>query len=275
VKAIRLFLLALTISFLASGCLDVEKVVTVKPDGSGTVTETLIVTKQTIESLKEMAGSLGSGGAEAKPGAAPKSPEIMDEAKLREAAARMGEGVTFLSARKITTAKGEGYTAMYAFTDVSKLKLNQNPSDKMPVAGPGVKGSEEREDLQFEFTKGSPATLIVRSPEAKPSGKEAKKPDSGKDDAMAAQMMQQILKDMRVAVSIKVDGTITETDAEHRDATRVTLMDMDFNKLLANPEKFKALNKANPDSFEETKRMMNGIPGVKVETKPAVKIQFK
>lgn len=52
-------------------------------------------------------------------------------------------------------------------------------------------------------------------------------------------------------------------------------MEMDFNKVLANPEKFKALAKANPQTMQEAKTLLKEIDGVKVETAPEVKIKFQ
>jgi len=92
---------------------------------------------------------------------------------------------------------------------------------------------------------------------------------------MAMQMMKQIFKDMKISMSIEVAGTIKETNAEYHDGSRVTLMEMDFNKLLADPEKFKQLAKENPQSLQESKALMKGIDGVKIETAPEVKIKFQ
>jgi hypothetical protein len=74
---------------------------------------------------------------------------------------------------------------------------------------------------------------------------------------------------------VEVQGTISETNAEYRDGSRVTLMDMDFNKVMADPEKFKALAKANPQSLQEAKTLIKGLDGVKIETAPEVKIKFQ
>jgi len=94
-------------------------------------------------------------------------------------------------------------------------------------------------------------------------------------DAMAMQMMQQIFKDMKISMAIEVAGAIKQTNAEYTAGSRVTLMEMDFNKLLANPEKFKQLSKENPQTLQEAKALMKGIEGVKVETAPEVKIKFQ
>ena len=50
---------------------------------------------------------------------------------------------------------------------------------------------------------------------------------------------------------------------------------MDFNKLLADPEKFKKLAKENPKTLQESKALMKGIDGIKVETAPEVRIKFQ
>ena len=70
--------------------------------------------------------------------------------------------------------------------------------------------------------------------------KEKKNAPAGGDE-MAMMMMQQMFKDMKVSLAIEVAGKIVQSNAEYQDGTRVMLMEMDFNKVLANPEKFKAL----------------------------------
>ena len=91
---------------------------------------------------------------------------------------------------------------------------------------------------------------------------------------MAMQMMGQMFKDMKVTIAVEVVGTIEETNAEYRDGSRVTLMEMDFNKLLSDPAKFKALAKENPKTLQEAKVLLKGLDGVKVEAAPVVKIKF-
>ena len=52
-------------------------------------------------------------------------------------------------------------------------------------------------------------------------------------------------------------------------------MEMDFDKVMADPEKFKALAAAQPKSIEEAKAIVKGTEGVKVETQPTVTIKFQ
>jgi hypothetical protein len=55
----------------------------------------------------------------------------------------------------------------------------------------------------------------------------------------------------------------------------VTLMELDFNKVLANPEKFKMLSQAQPKTIEETKALVKGIDGIKAEAQPVVTVKFQ
>ena len=253
-----------------SGCLQIEQVIKLKPDGSGTVEETLLMSKEAVASMQQMASGFG-GKADAGKGF-----ELLDEKKLKEQAAKMGEGVTFVSAKKIDTEKSEGFAAVYAFADINKLKVDQNPGSAMPGPMGGKSpdgGKSKKEQLLFKFAKGRPAELTITMP--KPDEKAAeKKPQMEGMEDMAMQMMGQMFKDMKVTIAVEVVGTIEETNAEYRDGSRVTLMEMDFNKLLSDPAKFKALAKENPKTLQEAKVLLKGLDGVKVEAAPVVKIKF-
>ncbi|HYR58108.1 MAG TPA: hypothetical protein VEO95_05745 [Chthoniobacteraceae bacterium] len=279
-KSLRTFALAIFAACTFSACLQEEKVINLNTDGSGTIEETMVMNKEIIAQMKQMAegfGALAQGKGKAGAAAAPF--QVMDEAKLRDAAAGMGEGVTFVSAKPVSTATGEGFSAVYAFTDINKLKVDQNPGENLGGANnPAVKlgGKAKKEPVSFEFTKGAPATLTVKLPQPKErdlSKERAQAPEQGQD--MAMMMMQQMFKDMKVALAIEVAGRIVQTNAEYKDASRVTLLELDFNKVLANPEKFKALSQAQPKTIAEAKTLMKGVDGIKAETQPSVTIKFQ
>lgn len=268
-KALRLLFAALVVMFGLTGCLQMEQVVKLKPDGSGTVEETVVLSKAGLAAMEQMVGSLA--GDNKKEGASA-MPDLFDEAKLKAAAVKMGEGVTFVSAKRIDGEQGKGFTAVYAFTDISKLKLDQNPGEALPDSGGPKPAGNKKEPIVFQFDKGTPAqvTLKMPAPEFKP-----KEPQPEGMEDMAMQMMKQMFKDMRISLAVEVQGTISETNAEYRDGSRVTLMDMDFNKVMADPGKFKALAKANPQSLQEAKALIKGLDGVKIESAPEVKIKFQ
>jgi hypothetical protein len=160
---------------------------------------------------------------------------------------------------------------VYAFTDINKLRIDQNPGDSM--GGPGGAPEGGRKDpVVFHFKPGQPAQLRISMPA--PQFKPAKPGDAEPDDT-TLQMMQQMLKDLKIVSVLEVGGTVSESNAEYRDGSRVSFLDVDFNKVLANPAKFKAMIKANPQTLEDAKKLIHGIEGVKIETAPEVTIQFQ
>jgi hypothetical protein len=275
--------LALCLAALTAGCLQVEHLVTLKPDGSGTLSVKMVMPKAFIDQMKAMAESMGQPGEDGKP----KPFDLLDENKLREDAAKLGEGVEYLGAEKVTGADGEGYIARYSFKDINLLTLDQNPGSAAPTAGPASSPGAGPEMITFKFTPGRNAKLTIANPEVKmpDAPSEADKPAEGEapaaseEDAAAEQMatvmMQQMFKDMRVVVAIEFAGKIVETNASHVSGNRVTVMSLDFNKLLADPAKLKALGKAQPKTLEETKALLAGIDGILVETKPNVTVEFR
>jgi hypothetical protein len=279
-KSLRALALAVLVAFTFSGCFQEEKVIKLNPDGSGTVVETMVMSKEVVQQLQGFASGFGglTGGKSKGDGAA--SPfQILDENKLRDAADKMGDGVTFVSATPVTTAMGEGFVATYAFEDINKLKVDQNPGDNVPGGNnPMMKMNKmKKEPVKFEFTKGSPASLTVKMPQPKQADLEKSRPKmpnaAGGD--MAAMMMQQMFKNLKISVAVEVGGKITESNAEYQDGSRVTLVDIDFNKVLADPEKFKALTQAQPKTLEEAKTLVKGIDGIKAETQPTVTVKFQ
>ena len=91
---------------------------------------------------------------------------------------------------------------------------------------------------------------------------------------MMAQMMK-VFEGMRIAFSVEVEGTILETNAMHREGSRVTLIDIDFGKLIEMPERFKKIGQAQPKTLEEAKLLMKDIPGIKVDFNDEIIITFK
>jgi hypothetical protein len=289
-KYCSLILAALSTLFL-SGCFQVERVVKLKADGSGTIEETMTMGSAMIAQMKAMQAGFGGvtegavGGddkdaAKDKPKDKPaaKPFELLDEAKLKEEATKMGEGVTFVSAKKITSKDREGYTATFAFTDINKVRLDMAPPDMSPKGGGDVsiKAGGDQEPLTFKFAKGKPATLEVAVPTPKKGAKEAAA-DPAQEAMQEAMMpmMQQMFKDMRLAVVIEVQGKIVNTNAQFKDASRVTLADIDFNKILSDPAKFKAMAKITDPNSAEGKAFLKTVPGIKVETNSPVKISFQ
>ena len=274
-------------------CLQIDTLIKVKHDGSGSIEETFMMSKEVVQLMKGMVGQMMEGMAESGKGPPAKQPEqkqamesfnLFDEAKLKQEAGAKGEGVTYVSGKKIATDAFEGYRAVYAFADINKLRLNQNPSDSVPSDPSGSGSGNKEEHVTFHFTKGAPATLIVKLPEEKPVKKddaaesaEAPKPspvEKQQSEMMLAQM-KQMFKGMKIAMAIEVEGAVVQTNATHREGSRITMMELDFGKLLEMPEKLLQFSQLEPETLEDAKKFMKDLPGIKVEMNKEVMIKFK
>jgi hypothetical protein len=136
----------------------------VNADGSGTIEETVILGRAAIEQMRAMIGKMASefGGTQAV--IETQDLNLFDESKLRAAAAKLGEGVTYHSGERIFSDQGEGYRALYTFTDIVRLRINQNPSEKVPGAGAIGLPAQPKEFVTFEMTQGSPSRLVIHLP---------------------------------------------------------------------------------------------------------------
>ena len=265
----RLSWIAAACALLAlNGCIDTNTKIAVKPDGSGTIERTIVLSKH----FAEFMASMGNKDSPAKIESG-----ILNEKGLKDEVSRMGSGVTFVSAQQITTDKGNGYKVVYAFKDINKLKLSQNPAAGLsaPSGGSTSAGTTPAENFIFTFVPGSPATLTITAPKPTPAAKPATPAASGPDaDKMMAQL-KPMYADMHIVLTIVVQGQITDTNAAYVDGSTVTLVDMDFAKILADDATFKKLSSSQTQSITEVQKMVKAIPGVKIDNQDKVKISFK
>jgi hypothetical protein len=259
-----------------SGCIEMHTVVTVKKDGSGLVEENIFIGIEIINMFKEFAAAFADS-------TQPQQEfKMFEEEKIKAKASELGEGIEFVSMKNIVTDEKEGYTAIYKFKNLNTVKVNQDPSNEMPM-GESKEGSDTTSEyVFFKFIKGKPNRIEFKLPEGK---KEDKSVDTPKTDEIAeneippdsadAEKMMKFMKDMRVKIEIKIDGEITKTNATHVDGNTITLFDIDFAQLLSDKGKFEEFKKLNPNSFVEIKKLVKDIPGIKVELNKEVFVEFE
>jgi hypothetical protein len=257
-RSVLAAVVALSLTFFLTGCLQVEQIIKLKPDGTGTITMTIVMTKEALAMMKEFSKQ---GVGEAKSAI----DEMVNEEKAKEQAAKLGEGVKFEKVEKIKNDIGEGAKMTFSFSDITKLKPSMDMQDM------GGEGGEAKDAaMVFEFTKGSPAKLVVKTVHKKDD--KANKPDNEPDGAELAQAAQ-MMKGMKLTMVLEVEGTIKQTDAAHRVGSRITFAEVPFDDILKDPAKFKAMNKAG--AWADAVKVLKEMPGVKVEPKETVTIEFQ
>jgi len=259
--------------FVLAGCLEVQTTVSVKPDGSGTVRERVLVKSDMLIMMMKMAKSMKEDGDE---NGKKKKSGLFDEQELREKAETMGEGVTYKSGKILSSDDGEGYEATYAFKDINTLRVDQDPNIQ-PSSSSDEDDNKDKKEITFEFRKGSPATLIVHVPPTKRGmeNEEETEEQEDEDTESGIEMARMMLKDLKISSVIEVQGTVVESDATFREKSKITLMDIDFGELLEDENLIRKAMKRNDISDEEAKELMKEYPGLKIELNRTTTVRFR
>ncbi len=198
-----------------------------------------------------------------------KPPQLFGEEQARKAAATMG--VTFVSGEAIKTGDLEGYRARYAFDDISKVTVKMDQTDSL---APG--SDTKKPPFAFMFKRGAAASVLtIQMPDQTPGAAGAlPMPGAGGTDAEKAQaaqamtMMKMMMRGLFVDVALTVNGRIIKSNAPYVEGSRVTLMQIDFDKLLADDAALMKLQSAKDI------KSLAAVPGLKVVAEPTVTIEF-
>jgi hypothetical protein len=266
-------------TILVAGCLNSTTLINVNADGSGTIEQTMLMNKQAAAQLQQMSGAFGQGASGKKGG-------FFDEASLRSAAPSMGEGVTFVSATPLNTAESEGTRAVYAFKDITKLRMDQKPSAAGGgAAAMGMPGGKAPEDLLFRFGKTPAGNAHVTAvfPEARAdearraaqaqqgqAGQPPKAADPMQTAALA--MMKPMLNGLKITILLQPAGRIVKTNSPFVQGRQVTLLEMDLGQLMSDEAMLQKLQGAG--SLEDIKAMLKGVKGVKLNPDREVSVEF-
>jgi hypothetical protein len=271
-KAFRLPLLALVCA-LASGCITAVTTIHVKPDGSGTIEQSMAMKAEMAEQLAAMAAGFSDTQDKDKSADKAQVPEIFSEKEMKDAASKYGEGVTFVSSKPIKTSELVGRVATYAFTDISKVRINQKPPSPNEAGG----SPKSVEDVSFKFARkpGGTSLVTVVFPEPDFSKKKelGDKEARPKPDPAQLEMAKKLFDGLRIDIGLDVAGTIVKTNSPYVQGSRVTLLEMDFSQLLTNDKLMSQLTE--PNSIEEAKQMLAGVKGFKVNLEREVNVEFK
>ena len=195
------------------------------------------------------------------------SPELFTEEQARKTAETMG--VTFVSGEPFKTGQLEGYRAHYSFDDITKIKVNFEQGSSAMSSG------SRQPPFSFGFDRGPRSSVLtIRMPEQPPGASIPGLPAASGTDAEKAQaaqalgMMKMMMQGMFVDVSLNLKGRVLKSNAPQVDGSRVTLLQIDFDKLMADEAALQKLQSA------KDLRTLAGIPGLKVPSEPTLTIEF-
>jgi len=266
--------LGLLCPFLAlGGCMKETQAIKLNADGSGTITVTSLMKTAALKQMMEMAKAFGGDEKQA---------DLFSEEQAKAKAAKMGEGVELVSSEKIKTAEEEGAKCVYSFKDITKLKISDQP-DQPGAGAPGAPRPPRKDPLTFKFARQGNGNLLLTV--VNPPGKEPKElvkkegddPALGKDsepDEAQLGMMKEMFGGFKISIQLEVAGKIVKTNSPHVNGSTVTLLEMDFDKMLGDMSKLKKIAQAQPKSLEDAKALMKDFPGMKIHVDPEITVEF-
>ncbi|MBL9133453.1 MAG: hypothetical protein JNG86_19740 [Verrucomicrobiaceae bacterium] len=260
------FLLAVAAVFGLASCLEIKSTVIVNKDGTAIVEETALLGAQ-------LAAMMAQGGAGGGPGDQLKG-IVMDKAKAEERAKQLGEGVTVKSVEEVKTADGKtGSKAVFAVADIRKLKFKPNTPDEKK------EGAKDDTSAMTFALEGS--TLTMTNPDADKKKGSGDKPKKSAEEIaqMKAQvgMMKPMFAGMRMTVEVKSASGIASTDASHQNGDAISILDIQFDKLLDNIDAFAEIMESGDGgmSMAEAAKKFEKVDGLKIEGKKTIKVELK
>jgi len=257
----RVLLLALVTLPLA-GCFQSATVIHVKADGSGTIEQRTLLTENAMDQLRTFA-ILGGGN--------PDASDPTSEAQAKAMAASIGPDVTYVSSTPVTLDKYRGRDTIYAFPDITRLRISEQPAVAGNLPLPAAVGGNTP-PISFAIERKPEGNVVVTMPVPRPAIFPA-----GQDGKAAAPsleqitMVRQLLAGAKLSVVVEPDGTVVQTSSPFVDGNRVTLLDVDIDKAGADPDLGKKLQSIGTD---DQNKVINSIAGLKITLQSEVTIEF-
>jgi hypothetical protein len=264
---LRLVLLT-GLGIVASGCINSASLIKVKPDGSGTIEQTMLVNMAAIKGL--MAGMGATQGKE--------SESMLNEEEFKRAGERMG--VRPVSLTPMKEGNFQGAKAVYAFDDISKVRIDQDPQMAGSSAGKISSAATSSNPIRFGFARQGGNSVITITVDEKAAAEATSKaqqaPSLDKVDPAMMQMIKTMFEGFRILIDLEVDGKIVKTNADYVNGSRVTLLEVEMAGVFEDEEKLKALQaKVKPGAtIAELRPYLKDIKGVKVNH-PTVTIEYR
>jgi hypothetical protein len=260
-----------SLAVFLSGCINSSTLVKVKPDGSGTIEQSMLVNAAALKGLLA-----GMGGGQVKEGG---GPGTLNEADFKRMAERMG--VKPVSLTPLKDGGFEGAKAVFAFDDITKIRVDQDPQMGAVGGSMGTTTGSKESPIRFTFAKqGASSVLTIAFDEKKAAGAtsemQSKTPSIDSIDPQMMQMVKTMFQGFKVGVDLEVEGKIVKTNADYVNGSRVTLLEIEMAGLFEDEAKLKALqSKIGPGAtISEIKPYLKDVKGVKINH-PTISIEYR
>lgn len=272
-KTIKYFS-AISFLFITAGCLQVETIVTVNGDGSGTIKETVVMGEFLSGILLSFSNSFNEDTVQQED-----EDFFFKEEDFIKKSLSFGEGVSYVESSEINMENKMGYNALYSFDDVNKIKISQDPDSNSPLDMDDMPDTSGKNNLTFEFKKGNPSHLLIYVP-IKEMEDEIIKEESAKEDSSIIteeekEQLLQLMGDFKIESKIKINGEIKKSNAAFISGSEITILSIDLTKLIDDIDKLQKLNEIGFKNFSQLIEFIKNIPGFKMELQNKIFVEFE
>ena len=257
-----------------AGCFTSDSVIVVQTDGSGTVTNTILLKSATMELLKSLQPSVEAEKV-TRLKAARRPKEFFSEARVREATASMGEGVTFQSMEPLKSEGWEGVKATLCLQGHLEAEYNMRSESAVAAIGPravdvplracGSRLAREADDRDAART-----ALKENLQDDRSDAEDGRLGDEQGDDGA----VQDDVRGLSASVAVEVAGPIVKTNADFVSGSKVTLLAIDFNQMMASGADFEMFGAITDGTMplSEAREKLKTTKGLSMQLQPEVSV---
>ncbi len=284
----KLLFIALVAVLFLTGCVEYGITIKVNKDGSGEITENMLLSNQ----MMNMAKAMSSNGEGVK--------AFTKETQMKKAP-RFGESVVFDKFEEIKTESKQGYLVVYKFEDINKIQLSEEMfSETVESITDDIKmGMDEDDDIEeeddmdkiekfFNFEYSKKGRLVIKNGFSEVINEAKKNHEDGLDgkeieenyDKMSDQEIEQNLamakmfvQGMKFYTKIQFE-TIKDANVPFEN-NQITLFEIDMDKLMEDTETFSELMRNGENEVSKFLNNEKKIDGVTFHNLEKITVDFK
>jgi hypothetical protein len=242
----------LSLLLAASGCIRAERVITVNPDGSGSIVDT-------IAPAGRAAAIMDATQAEPKP------EEVAAKTRrVKAAAAAMGVKLDSYKPR----SGGQPEVVRYSFADVTKVK-----ADPMAfMANDDQESAVSPTSMSFRFHRAGGRSILTVITPSDPSAQK-KTPAEIEKEVADMKGRADLVAGAHLVTKLELGGAVATTNAATVDGRTITLLSIDIGTLAADEASLRKVL-AVEDPMRADPKVLAAIKGLKVNTLPELTVEF-
>jgi WD40-like Beta Propeller Repeat len=261
---------------LAQGCMASTVVLHVRPDFSGRAT---ITTRLYLSGMRAFDGIFAAQGI-----APPRPPQVEEELPApTEGSLRMafGTNVKVASTRLDAATDGGIRTTEVDFDDIRKLQM-----PFPPVFAPGGSGRDfslamsgvtEAALMTFAIRphENGDRLLVVKLPNPRVSNEPDAPVTTFETDSQEERLIKQAIKNMRAQLFVEIEPPVLRTNAPRQEGSRVTILDLDLDRMINAMDEPRVRRMMSPGSFQEMLWQVGDLPGAIIPTETEVLLEYE